>query len=61
MRAHRRGSIVLTATVDALIGQADLDVYTAAKGGVAAMTRSMAAGLARDGIVVTRSVPASSD
>jgi NAD(P)-dependent dehydrogenase (short-subunit alcohol dehydrogenase family) len=57
MRVHRRGSIVLTATVDALIGQADLDAYTAAKGGVVAMTRSMAAGLARDGIRVNTLCP----
>jgi NAD(P)-dependent dehydrogenase (short-subunit alcohol dehydrogenase family) len=57
MRARRRGSIVLTATVDALIGQADLDAYTAAKGGVVAMTRSMAAGLARDGIRVNTLCP----
>jgi NAD(P)-dependent dehydrogenase (short-subunit alcohol dehydrogenase family) len=57
MRARRRGSIVLTATVDALIGQAGLDAYTAAKGGVVAMTRSMAAGLARDGIRVNTLCP----
>ena len=57
MRVRRRGSIVLTATVDALIGQADLDAYTAAKGGVVAMTRSMAAGLARDGIRVNTLCP----
>src|ERR1700729_2593255 len=40
------GSIVLTATTDALMGVAGLDSYTAAKGGVVAMTRSLAAGLA---------------
>jgi NAD(P)-dependent dehydrogenase (short-subunit alcohol dehydrogenase family) len=57
MRERRCGSIVLTATVDALIGQADLDAYTAAKGGVVAMTRSMAAGLARDGIRVNTLCP----
>jgi len=45
MLMRKSGSIVLTATVDALIGQAGLDAYTAAKGGVVAMTRSMAAGL----------------
>lgn len=57
MRTRKRGSIVLTATVDALIGQANLDAYTAAKGGVVAMTRSMAAGLARDGIRVNTLCP----
>ena len=36
MLEQRSGSIILTATVDALIGQAGLDAYTAAKGGVVA-------------------------
>ena len=34
MIKQRRGSIILTATTDALIGVAGLDAYTAAKGGV---------------------------
>ncbi len=50
-------SIVNTATVDALLGVAGLDAYTAAKGGVVAMTRSMAAGLARDNIRVNALCP----
>ncbi len=57
MLTRRSGSIVLTATVDALIGQAGLDAYTAAKGGVVAMTRSMAAGLSPDGIRVNAICP----
>lgn len=57
MLARRSGSIVLTATTDALIGCAGLDSYTAAKGGVVAMTRSIAAGLARDGIRVNAICP----
>jgi NAD(P)-dependent dehydrogenase (short-subunit alcohol dehydrogenase family) len=52
MIAQKSGSIILTATVDALIGCAGLDSYTAAKGGVVALTRSLAAGLARDGVRV---------
>jgi NAD(P)-dependent dehydrogenase (short-subunit alcohol dehydrogenase family) len=51
------GSIVLTATADALIGQAGLDAYTAAKGGVVAMTRSMAAGLSPEGVRVNAICP----
>jgi NAD(P)-dependent dehydrogenase (short-subunit alcohol dehydrogenase family) len=57
MLQQKSGSIVLTATVDALVGQAGLDAYTAAKGGVIAMTRSMAAGLAQDGIRVNAICP----
>jgi NAD(P)-dependent dehydrogenase (short-subunit alcohol dehydrogenase family) len=49
MLARKSGSIILTATVDALIGQAGIDAYTAAKGGVIALTRSMAAGLSPEG------------
>ncbi|MBI3910024.1 MAG: SDR family oxidoreductase [Armatimonadetes bacterium] len=41
------GAMVFTGTVDAQIGCPGLDAYTAAKGGVLAMTRSLAAGLAR--------------
>jgi NAD(P)-dependent dehydrogenase (short-subunit alcohol dehydrogenase family) len=51
------GSIVLTATSDALIGQAGIDAYTAAKGGVVAMVRSMAAGLSPEGIRVNAVCP----
>lgn len=57
MLEQRSGSIILTATVDALIGQAGLDAYTAAKGGVIAMTRSMAAGLSPEGIRVNAICP----
>jgi NAD(P)-dependent dehydrogenase (short-subunit alcohol dehydrogenase family) len=51
------GSIVLTATTDALIGQAGIDGYTAAKGGVVAMTRSLAAGLSPEGVRVNAICP----
>jgi NAD(P)-dependent dehydrogenase (short-subunit alcohol dehydrogenase family) len=51
------GAMVFTATVDAQIGCAGLDAYTAAKGGVIAMTRSLAAGLARHRIRVNAICP----
>lgn len=52
MREQRSGSIILTGTVDALIGTAGLDSYTAAKGGVVALTRSFAAGMGPHGVRV---------
>jgi NAD(P)-dependent dehydrogenase (short-subunit alcohol dehydrogenase family) len=57
MLAQGSGSIVLTATADALIGQAGLDAYTAAKGGVVAMTRSFAAGVSPHGVRVNAICP----
>jgi NAD(P)-dependent dehydrogenase (short-subunit alcohol dehydrogenase family) len=57
MLRQRSGSIILTATTDALIGQAGIDAYTAAKGGVVAMTRSLAAGLSPEGVRVNAICP----
>jgi NAD(P)-dependent dehydrogenase (short-subunit alcohol dehydrogenase family) len=57
MLAQESGSIVLTATTDALIGQAGIDGYTAAKGGVVAMTRSLAAGISPEGVRVNAVCP----
>lgn len=52
MMAQRRGIILNTATVDALIAEPGVDSYTAAKGGVVALTRSMALNYAQHGIRV---------
>ena len=57
MLAQKSGSIILTATVDALVGQAGIDGYTAAKGGVVALTRSLAAGLSPEGVRVNAICP----
>ncbi len=57
MLKQRSGSMILTATDDALIGQAGIDAYTAAKGGVVAMVRSMAAGLSPEGVRVNAICP----
>ena len=51
------GAMVFTATTDAQVGCAGLDAYTAAKGGVVALTRSLAAGLARHHIRVNAISP----
>ncbi|PCJ94229.1 MAG: short-chain dehydrogenase [Hyphomicrobiales bacterium] len=50
MKDQGKGSIVLTATVDAVIAQAGIDAYSAAKGGVVSLTRSAAAGLSPEGV-----------
>lgn len=57
MLEQRSGSIVLTATVDALIGQAGIDAYTAAKGGIVSLTRSLAAGISPEGVRINAICP----
>jgi NAD(P)-dependent dehydrogenase (short-subunit alcohol dehydrogenase family) len=51
------GSIIVSSTVDALVGCAGLDSYTAAKGGVTSMIRSFAAGVGADGVRVNAIAP----
>jgi NAD(P)-dependent dehydrogenase (short-subunit alcohol dehydrogenase family) len=51
------GSIIVSSTVDALVGCAGLDSYTAAKGGVTSLIRSFAAGVGRDGVRVNAIAP----
>lgn len=46
------GSIINNASVDALIAAVGYDAYTAAKGGVVSLTRSMAGAYARHGVRV---------
>jgi NAD(P)-dependent dehydrogenase (short-subunit alcohol dehydrogenase family) len=57
MIAQGSGSIIVSSTVDALVGCAGLDSYTAAKGGVTSMVRSFAAGAGRDGVRVNAIAP----
>jgi NAD(P)-dependent dehydrogenase (short-subunit alcohol dehydrogenase family) len=57
MIAQRSGSIIVSSTVDALVGCAGLDSYTAAKGGVTSMIRSFAAGVGKDGVRVNAIAP----
>ncbi len=57
MITQRSGSIIVSSTVDALVGCAGLDSYTAAKGGVTSLVRSFAAGVGRDGVRVNAIAP----
>lgn len=57
MIAQGSGSIIVSSTVDALVGCAGLDSYTAAKGGVTSMVRSFAAGVGPDGVRVNAIAP----
>jgi NAD(P)-dependent dehydrogenase (short-subunit alcohol dehydrogenase family) len=57
MIAQGSGSIIVSSTVDALMGCAGLDSYTAAKGGVTSMVRSFAAGIGKDGVRVNAIAP----
>jgi NAD(P)-dependent dehydrogenase (short-subunit alcohol dehydrogenase family) len=57
MISQRSGSIIVSSTVDALVGCAGLDSYTAAKGGVTSMVRSFAAGIGSDGVRVNAIAP----
>ena len=57
MQTEQGGSMVLTATVDALIATPGFDAYTAAKCGVIALTRSLAAGLGSHHIRVNAVCP----
>jgi len=57
MIAQGSGSIIVSSTVDALVGCAGLDSYTAAKGGVTSMIRSFAAGVGPQGVRVNAIAP----
>jgi NAD(P)-dependent dehydrogenase (short-subunit alcohol dehydrogenase family) len=57
MLRQRSGSMIVSSTVDALVGCAGLDSYTAAKGGVTAMVRSFAAGVGAEGVRVNAIAP----
>jgi NAD(P)-dependent dehydrogenase (short-subunit alcohol dehydrogenase family) len=59
MRERGGGSIVQTASVQAYASQRYVVAYTASKGGVVAMTRTMALDVADDGITVNCIVPGS--
>ena len=57
MMKQKRGVILNTATINALMAEPGVDSYTAAKGGVVALTRSMALNYAKHGIRVNSISP----
>lgn len=57
MMQQKRGVILNTATINALVAEAGVDSYTAAKGGVVALTRGMALNYAKYGIRVNTISP----
>lgn len=57
MMARKYGVILNTSSVTALVAEPGFDSYTAAKGGVIALSRSMAAEYARHGIRVNTLAP----
>lgn len=52
-----RGAIVNVASIAGLVGERDLDAYTASKGGLLALTRSLAAEYGPDGIRINAVAP----
>jgi NAD(P)-dependent dehydrogenase (short-subunit alcohol dehydrogenase family) len=57
MVEQQRGAIILTSTVDALIGCPGFDAYVAAKGAIVALVRSTAASLSPQGVRVNSIAP----
>ena len=57
MEKQGSGSIILTSTVDALIGCPGFDAYVASKGAVVALVRSVAADLSPQGVRVNSIAP----
>ncbi|WP_323764012.1 SDR family NAD(P)-dependent oxidoreductase [Marinovum sp.] len=57
LRARGGGAIINTASIAGAMGVPNRDAYTAAKGGIIALTRSMAVEFAGDGIRVNTLVP----
>ena len=57
MMKARKGAVINTSSTDALIGQGGYDSYTAAKGGIVSMTRSMAVYYATFGIRINAICP----
>lgn len=57
LRAQTGSAVVAVGSINAFVGQALIPSYTAAKGGMLSLTRSLAAGLGPDGVRVNSVCP----
>ena len=61
MVERKSGSIIFNASIAGVVGQRNIDAYTASKGGLVALTRALAASLGESGIRVNAIAPGSID
>ncbi|MBP0437352.1 SDR family NAD(P)-dependent oxidoreductase [Tianweitania sediminis] len=57
----KRGSIIFNASIAGIVGQKNIDAYTASKGGLVALTRALAASLGEHNIRVNAIAPGAID
>ena len=61
MIAKRAGSVIFNTSIAGVVGQVDIDAYTASKGGLVALTRALAASLGQHNIRVNAIAPGTID
>lgn len=61
MTKARRGSIIFNASIAGIVGQKNIDAYTASKGALVALTRALAASMGESGIRVNAIAPGAID
>jgi NAD(P)-dependent dehydrogenase (short-subunit alcohol dehydrogenase family) len=61
MIAKRSGSVIFNTSIAGVVGQVNIDAYTASKGGLVALTRALAASLGEHGIRVNAIAPGTID
>lgn len=61
MAATGRGSIIFNASIAGIVGQKNIDAYTASKGALVALTRALAASMGENGIRVNAIAPGAID
>lgn len=61
MVAARRGSVIFNASIAGIVGQRNIDAYTASKGALVALTRALAASMGEAGVRVNAIAPGAID